>query len=169
MPNHRIAKGIQAKGERLRKKLTNGKNAERAQRLRPSQTPAGALNAVAKRNPVSTRYNEAIKSLSNLPLAISWRKPWKTASGAGNSDSGQARHAATPAHSAKTTPKASQGRAIDAVKRFISNGFAWLSEDMINMPKHNANVLCGTFALCFLFNCAHLWAAFATNWKSRFV
>ena len=83
-PNQRMANGIQAKGERLRKKFVMGRKARRAESFWPIQTPAGIPKATANRNPQVTRNNDVTLSLSSLPVAISTPKPRTTASGDGN-------------------------------------------------------------------------------------
>ena len=53
MPSQRIANGIQASGDRLRKKLTVGRNACRAHGERPSSRPDGTPSADGEAEPAA--------------------------------------------------------------------------------------------------------------------
>ena len=83
MPIQKMANGIQASGERERKKFRSGKSARRAPstvpRIIPSGTPAATLSAY----PVATRDKDASVSCNKLPLANSSRKPVTNAAGVG--------------------------------------------------------------------------------------
>ena len=68
MPSQRIANGIHASGDRLRKKLTSGRNAARARAECPSSRPAGTPRTTASRNPADTRNSDATASTSSRPL-----------------------------------------------------------------------------------------------------
>src|SRR5450631_3205458 len=83
-PNHKIAKGIHANGERLRKKLTIGRNAFLASSPWPNQSPAGMPVITADAKPQVTRNIEVIRSVNKRPLTSSSRKARRTARGAGN-------------------------------------------------------------------------------------
>ncbi len=91
MPNHRIANGIQARGERLRKKLIAGSIAVRARARWPSHKPRGMPAPVARANPAVTRKSEATTSLYSRPLPTSSRNPFATEIGDGKIESGKRR------------------------------------------------------------------------------
>ena len=78
-----MAKGIQASGERLRKKLAIGKRAKRGMSFCPSHSPIGIPRATAIENPQLTRKSETITSLASRPVRISTSKARTTASGEG--------------------------------------------------------------------------------------
>src|SRR5262250_1443116 len=82
-PNHRIANGIHASGDRLRKKLMIGRKAKRAARRCPIHKPIGIPVATAITKPQLTRNSEVIRSLKRRPLLISSPKPCATATGDG--------------------------------------------------------------------------------------
>src|SRR5678815_6148165 len=88
MPNQRMAKGIHARGDRLRKKFISGRNAARARAWLPSQRPTGMPVKTANPNPVVTRNNEATMSSTNRPVRISSTKPRATSIGDGKTDAG---------------------------------------------------------------------------------
>src|ERR1700683_4095927 len=83
-PNQRIAKGIHAKGERFRKKLTIGRNAVRTICFCPIQRPAGMPAATANPNPQVTRNSEVIRSVNRRPVRASSPNARRTSRGAGN-------------------------------------------------------------------------------------
>src|SRR5262250_2685975 len=83
-PNHKIANGIHANGDRLRKKLMIGRKANRAASFCPSHNPIGTPSATAIAKPQLTRKSDVIRSLNRRPLRISSPKPRRTASGDGN-------------------------------------------------------------------------------------
>src|SRR5678815_3723457 len=66
-PNHKIAKGIHASGDKLRKKLINGRNAVRVLAWCPSQRPTGTPVNTARANPVVTRNKDATTSSNRRP------------------------------------------------------------------------------------------------------
>ena len=85
-----MANGIQASGERLRKKLTIGSSARRAFKTCPSQRPAGRPNSTASAKPQLTRKKETTRSFGSRELrssprarrtargegkALSWNRP----------------------------------------------------------------------------------------------
>ena len=78
-----MAKGIQASGERNRKKLSIGKRACLARKCRPSHKPAGMPSNTESKNPTATRHNDAIMSSSKRPATISSLKLFSTAPGEG--------------------------------------------------------------------------------------
>jgi hypothetical protein len=88
-PNQRMAKGIQASGERLRKKLTAGSSAALAAAACPRKSPRGTLNTTASTNPMLTRKSDAMRSVQSLPVTISSRKPSRTSVGEGKADLGK--------------------------------------------------------------------------------
>src|SRR5450631_4241929 len=94
-PNHRIAKGIHANGDRLRKKLTIGRNAFLAINPWPIQRPTGIPEITAKAKPQVTRNIEVIRSVNKRPLTNSSRNARITASGAGNALSWKTTHRQT--------------------------------------------------------------------------
>ena len=100
MPSQRIAKGIHASGERLRKKLTSGRKASRALAECPSSNPAGTPRPTARTNPRLTRNSDAMASLTSLKFDNSATRPCATAHGVGNSDSGNRPIEAVSAHRA---------------------------------------------------------------------
>src|SRR5579875_2299432 len=61
-PNQVIAKPIQARGDRLRKKLMLGRRAVRTHGLWPSHRPMGMPRRTAMLNPAATRHRETIIS-----------------------------------------------------------------------------------------------------------
>src|SRR4051812_30608126 len=83
-PNHRIANGIHARGERLRKKFTIGRNAFLASNPSPNHNPPGIPVKIPSANPQAPRNIDVIGSVNNRPLPPPPQKPGKTASGAGN-------------------------------------------------------------------------------------
>src|ERR1700737_2303961 len=89
MPNQRMANGIHASGERLRKKLIAGKKAARARTWRPNHNPAGTPEKTDSANPVVTRKSDATRSSTNLPLLASSTNALATASGEGKTDWGK--------------------------------------------------------------------------------
>lgn len=88
MPNQSIANGIQANGERLRKKLISGRNAVRARAWFPNHKPTGMPVNTANPKPVVTRNSDATTSSIILPLRTSSTNPRRTDNGEGNTDSG---------------------------------------------------------------------------------
>ncbi len=88
MPNHKMANGIQASGERLRKKFTAGSSARRTRTRSPSQSPMGMPSATASPNPAVTRKTEATMSSSRLPCRSFSRNPRQTSIGEGNAEPG---------------------------------------------------------------------------------
>src|SRR5262249_9386526 len=109
-PSQRMAKGIQASGDRLRKKLTRGRNAARARAEWPRSRPTGTPRATARRKPAETRKSEAIESSTSRPLLSSWTRARATASGCGKGDSGKKPSAATTAHAATSARKPRRAR-----------------------------------------------------------
>ena len=103
MPSQRIANGIQASGDRLRKKLTSGRKAARARAECPSSRPAGTPRTTASRNPAETRNSDAIASFTSRPLLNSNHTPRATSQGCGKSDGGKSRADDTAAHSRTST------------------------------------------------------------------
>ena len=83
-PNHRIAKGIHANGERFLKKFTMGRNALRTVSFCPIHRPAGIPVTTAKPNPQVTRNSEVTRSVNSRPVRASSPKARSTARGAGN-------------------------------------------------------------------------------------
>src|SRR5450432_710549 len=81
--NQRMAKGIQANGERKRKKFSMGVKAFLAYRCCPSHNPAGMPKVAEITNPTATRHREAITSLIKRPALISSRRLFHTAPGEG--------------------------------------------------------------------------------------
>ncbi len=100
MPSQRIANGIHASGDRLRKKFTSGRNASRARAEWPSSRPAGTPRPTARKNPRPTRNSDAIASLTSLKFDSSATSPRATAHGVGKSDSGNQPIDAIAAHTA---------------------------------------------------------------------
>ena len=82
-PNQRMANGIQASGERLRKKLTIGKNAVRTSSFCPIHRPAGIPVSTASPNPQVTRKSDVTRSVKSWPLRISAADARTTANGEG--------------------------------------------------------------------------------------
>src|SRR5688572_19188025 len=110
MPNQRIANGIQAKGERLRKKLITGRNAVRAREWWPNQSPAGIPANTARAKPVVTRNRDATTSSKSRPFRTSSTKPFATDAGDGKTDSGNNLKYETPAHSSNAASTTTNGR-----------------------------------------------------------
>src|SRR5688500_7035029 len=109
-PNQRIANGIQASGERLRKKLIVGSSACRARALRPSHNPTGKPVKTESKNPVVTRNNDATRSSTTLPLRASSTKPFATANGDGKTDSGNTFSSDSTVQSSSAPSSTSAGR-----------------------------------------------------------
>src|SRR5262245_53580848 len=82
-PNQRIANGIHASGDRLRKKLMIGRKAKRAARRCPIHKPIGIPVATAITKPQLTRNSQVVRSVERPPLHISSPKPCATATGDG--------------------------------------------------------------------------------------
>src|ERR1035438_8059471 len=82
-PNHRMANGIQASGDRLRKKFTIGSSARRAFKTCPSQRPAGRPNSTASAKPQLTRKRETTRSFGSRELRSSRPSARRTAQGEG--------------------------------------------------------------------------------------
>src|SRR6185436_15897929 len=90
IPNQRIANGIQARGDKLRKKLSVGRNAKRERTWLPSHKPTGIPRRTASMNPVVTRKSEATRSAGKRPVRISSPRPFATAKGDGKTEGGKA-------------------------------------------------------------------------------
>src|ERR1700754_537531 len=101
IPNQRIAKGIQASGERLRKKLTIGSSALRARTRVPSHSPAGTPSRIANVNPVPTRKSDATMSVAKRPVEASSISPFTTVHGAGKAEEGKTPLQASSPHIAR--------------------------------------------------------------------
>src|SRR5579862_7785322 len=82
-PNQRMAKGIQAREDRLRKKFTMGRRARRGVSFCPSQTPIGIPEATAIKKPQLTRNREIMRSFTNRPVRNSSANARTTARGEG--------------------------------------------------------------------------------------
>ena len=107
-PNQRMAKGIQAREDRLRKKFTMGRRARRGVSFCPNQTPIGIPEATAIKNPQLTRNSETMRSLASLPVRISSPNARTTAKGEGKALSWNtpADHTSVqPAHRAARTAR----------------------------------------------------------------
>src|SRR5829696_41590 len=127
-PNQRIANGIHASGERLRKKLTAGNSAARARALRPNHKPTGIPVKTESANPVVTRKSDATMSSNNLPLCASSRKPLATANGDGKTDSGKIFNSDRPVQIDSATSRTSRGRRLVLEKRIfmqVSHDIGW--------------------------------------------
>src|SRR5689334_17022719 len=122
IPNHRIAKGIQANGERFRKKFTAGKSATRAFTTCPSRSPIGTPVMTASPKPLETRNMDASRSPSSRPLFNSVQKPFATGSGAGNADSGKIFRRESNAQMPSNNTNTAMGRRMDD-----------LSDDLLSM------------------------------------
>src|SRR5580704_4794137 len=109
-PNQRIANGIQASGDRLRKKLTTGRKAARAHAFCPIQRPIGIPVRAARRNPKVTRKSDVTRSVKRRPFRISSAKPRTTSSGAGKALAWNTPLAQTALHIAIRAATTSSGR-----------------------------------------------------------
>ena len=105
MPSQRMANGIQASGERLRKKFTSGRNAWRAQRRVPEQEARRHAQEHGQEEP-ARRRGRATRSASSRrrPLRSSATRPRATASGWGNSDAGRRRATPRPPRRRRAAP-----------------------------------------------------------------
>src|SRR5262245_43335014 len=112
-PNHKIANGIHASGDRFRKKLMIGRKAIRAARRCPIHKPIGTPVATAITKPQLTRKSEVIRSLKSRPLRVSSPKPRSTASGDGKALSRKTPAFHTAVHNAMRTATTPSGRRLD--------------------------------------------------------
>src|SRR5262245_12165020 len=119
IPNHRIANGIQASGERLRKKLTAGRNARRTRTRSPSQSPTGMPSPTARPKPIVTRNSEATTSSKSDPRVAFSTNPRTTSSGDGKAVDGNTSNRDRAAQIASATSAIPAGRTTprDALPR----------------------------------------------------
>ena len=121
-----MAKGIQARGERFRKKFIGGSSANRARRLRPIHSPTGMPSATARKKPSVTRNNDAVRSVASLPLRISSANARPTAAGEGNALSWNTRACHTKVQSSVSAANVTSGRKTLVVpgRQFTSTPYA---------------------------------------------
>jgi hypothetical protein len=87
--NHNIAKGIQARGDKERKKLSTGRMAVFQFRFLPSQSPIGMARHADDKNPMATLHKEATISFNKRAVESSSPKLFTTDRGEGNAYSGK--------------------------------------------------------------------------------